>query len=135
VNDSIRLTIPHARPYVGVARLVVGGLAARLELPYEALEDVQLALDGVLANEAYAAAGTITIEVELEGTALAVVVGPLKPGRLEADLAAASDEVEGVGLGRLLETVMAGHDVERRDGGDFLRMRKDLPARAARGAS
>ena len=134
MNESIKLTIPRARPYVGVARLVVGGLAARLELPYDALEDVHLALDGLLANDAYAAGERVTIEVELDGRVLAVSVGPLEPGRLESDLGSGSDDVQGVGLGRLLGTVMAGHDIEHREDGEFLRMRKELPAAAAEGA-
>ena len=44
-----RSRIPHTKPpYHGVARLVVGGLAARLDLSYEDLEDLQLALESVL---------------------------------------------------------------------------------------
>ena len=125
MTDSIKLTIPCERPYVGVARLVVGGVAARLDLPFEAVEDVQLALESLLATDGYAAGDTVTVEVVVEGTCLAVVVGPLKAGRLEADLAR-DDESEGVGLGRLLTTVMGGYDVDRRDGGEWLRMQKDL---------
>jgi hypothetical protein len=35
--DRVTLSIPHASPFHGVARLVVGGLAARLDLSYEHL--------------------------------------------------------------------------------------------------
>ena len=41
---DIRLKIPHEKPYHGIARLVVGGLAARLDLSYEHLDDLQLSL-------------------------------------------------------------------------------------------
>ena len=51
--DAITLSIPHAKPYHGVARLVVGGLAARLELTYEHLEDLQLALATRARAEGY----------------------------------------------------------------------------------
>ena len=125
VPDAITLTIPRERPYWGVVRLVVGGLAARLDLAYDALEDVQLALESLLVNDAYAAAPTATIEVAVDGGALSVLVGPLRAGRLDDDLAR-DDAAAGVGLGRLLTTVMGGYDVERRDGAEWVRMRKDL---------
>ena len=32
MSEIVRLTIPRTRPYYGVARLVVGGVAARLDL-------------------------------------------------------------------------------------------------------
>ncbi len=124
--DAIRLTIPYARSYAGVVRLVVGGLAARLDLPYESLEDVQLALETFLANEAYAAAEVVTVEIELADGGLAVTIGPLAAQRLEADLAREPDSSEGVGLGRLLTTVMGGYEVDRRDGVEWVRMRKRL---------
>src|SRR5262249_55809694 len=42
--DEITLTLPHEREYHRVAHLVLGGLAVRLELTIETLEDLQLAL-------------------------------------------------------------------------------------------
>ena len=35
--------------FLGVVRLLVGGLAARLDLPYEQMDDLQLAAESVLA--------------------------------------------------------------------------------------
>ena len=50
MTGAIKLKIPHQPSYHGVALLVVGGLAARLDVSYEQLEDVQLALESVLEN-------------------------------------------------------------------------------------
>jgi anti-sigma regulatory factor (Ser/Thr protein kinase) len=61
MTDAIKLTVPRQKSYYGVVRLVVGGLAARLDLSYEYLEDVQLALESLLANDAYAAGGELAI--------------------------------------------------------------------------
>ena len=46
--DEITLTLPRAPEFQRVAHLVLGGLAARLNLTVESLEDLQLALDAVL---------------------------------------------------------------------------------------
>lgn len=129
--DAITLTVPFERPYQGVVRLVVGGLGARLDLPIEVLEDLQLAVETVLANEAYAAGDAVQIEIEVDETALALAVGPLEADALAADLRADADDARGIGLGRVLGTVMGEYGVERRDGDGWLRMRREIPAREA----
>lgn len=130
MREAITLTVPFERPFQGVVRLVLGGLAARLDLPYETLEDVQLAVETILANEGYAAGEDVSVEVELEGAALAIAVGPLRSESLAAELEA-SDETRGVGLSRLLAATMGEHEVEARDGHGWIRMRKNLDRRAA----
>ncbi len=132
MSDAVRLTVPHVRRYHGVVRLVVAGLAARLDFPYEQLEDVQLALDTLLGSDGYIAGDEVTVEVSVGETGLEIVVGPLDAGRLERELAAELDESHGVGLRRLLSTVTGGFGVERRDGGEWVRMRKAAPRGVAR---
>ena len=126
MTDAIALTVPHARSYYGVVRLVVGGLAARLDLPYDALEDLHVAFESLLETDAYAATPDVTIEVALVDRQLEVAIGPLDAAALERDLAAPSETQGGVGLGRILETVAGAYEVERRDGGGetWLRLRK-----------
>jgi len=131
MTDTITLTVPYDRPYQGVVRLVVGGLAARLELPLEELEDVQLALEALLSDDSYASGDTVTVEVEVADDALGISVGPLETAALDAALAAEPDPERGVGLGRVIRTVMGGYEVEGRDGGGWLRMRKNVPAGGA----
>jgi anti-sigma regulatory factor (Ser/Thr protein kinase) len=126
VTDSVKLTVPHTRPYQHVVRLVVGGLAARLNLSYEHLEDLQLAIDGLLGNDSYAAGNEVTVEVVVGAETLELVVGPLNAGALEPDLAD-EGESRGVGLRRLLTTVVGAIEVEQRDGAEWVRMRKEVP--------
>jgi anti-sigma regulatory factor (Ser/Thr protein kinase) len=123
VTDTVTLTIPREPRFFGVARLVVGGLAARLELPYDALEDLQLALDGVLANEAYAAGDEVTIALTLAGELVEIALGPVDGSQVRADLAA---DDEGIGLRRLLGTVVERAEVEERDGADWVRLEKRI---------
>jgi hypothetical protein len=46
--DEFTISIPRERPFATVAGLVVGGIAARHEMTLDVLDDLQLALDGVL---------------------------------------------------------------------------------------
>jgi anti-sigma regulatory factor (Ser/Thr protein kinase) len=129
MTDAVSLTVPYARPYYAVVRLVVGGLAARLNLPYEQLEDVQIALESVLTNEAYAAGDDVTVDVRRADAAVEVVIGPLDARALGSDLDRELDERGGVDLRRLLTTLMGRFEVDDRDGAYWLRMTKDLPTR------
>lgn len=127
MSDAVRLTIPRTRPYYGVARLVIGGVAARLDLSYEYLEDVQVALESIIGNDAYGVDDDVTVEVVVASGALEMRVGPLDRDRVAADLER-EDAAEGaVGLKRLLATVVEAAELERRDGADWLRLRKPLP--------
>ena len=53
MTQAIELRIPNERPFHGVARLVVGGRAARHNHSNEALEDLQLAHLTILECDAY----------------------------------------------------------------------------------
>ena len=121
MTQAVHLRIPNERPFHGVARLVVGGLAARHNLSYEALEDLQLALSTVLEGDGYAAAEEIRVELEVYGDSIAMVIGPLNGDAVRADL----EEPDGdLGLGRLLATLVEQTAVETREDGDWLRLSK-----------
>jgi anti-sigma regulatory factor (Ser/Thr protein kinase) len=126
VTESVKLTVPHTRPYHHVVRLVVGGLAARLNISYEHLDDLQLALDGLIGNVGYAAAEYVTIEISLDERTLELVVGPLDSRKLEPDLAGKHEAKGEVGLHRLLSTVVGSVEVEQRDGAQWVRLRKEV---------
>ena len=129
MTDAIRLTIPHTKPYYGVARLVVGGLAARLDLSYDFLEDIQLALENLLDNDAYAAGPHVTVELIARPEAMEIAVGPLDGARVRRDLEGETAN-EGVGLRRLLAAVVQRVELERRDGDEWLRLEKDVAGAA-----
>lgn len=120
---DIKLRIPHERPYHGIARLVVGGLAARLELSYEHLDDLQLALATVLENDGYVVGSEVTVELHVRDDGVSIVIGPLSAAQVRADLMKNGD---GVNLGRLLSTVVESVDVEERADGGWLRLDKQL---------
>jgi anti-sigma regulatory factor (Ser/Thr protein kinase) len=122
VSGAITLRIPHQPPYHGVARLVVGGLAARLDVSFEQLEDLQLALASVLEHDGYVVEAEVTVELDLGDDALTMRVGPLDAERLKADLD--DESTDRIALGRLLGTLVEDVSVESRSDGDWLRLEK-----------
>lgn len=124
MTAPIKLTIPDDPRYHGVARLVVGGLAARLELSYEHLEDLQLALASVLENDGYTVGPEVNVELMIDEGSLDLRIGPLNGETLRVDLERES-ETE-IGLGRLLRTVVETVELEERPDGQWLRLEKRL---------
>ena len=122
MTQAIELRIPNERPFHGVARLVVGGLAARHNLSYEALEDLQLALATILEGDEYSTGDEICVELEVTEEAIAMAIGPVNGDTVRADL---QNSVEGdLGLGRLLGTLVEDAGVEAREDGDWLCLSK-----------
>jgi hypothetical protein len=80
--DEITLTIPRQPEYRRVASFVLGGLAARLNLTIESLEDIQLALDALLAR-LEGPGGEVTVRMIVRDDALVTRVGPLETSVLD----------------------------------------------------
>jgi hypothetical protein len=117
-GDLITLTIPREEPFHEVAHLVLGGVAARLNLSFESLDDLETALEAVL--ERGAVEGDVTVELRLDAGAIVARVGPLARETLRAELEA--DGGEGVTLRRILDTVVDGHELD----GDWLELTKNV---------
>lgn len=124
--DQITLTIPRDRALFGVAHLVLGGLGIRLNLTIEHLEDLQLALETVLARAQEG--GEVTIALEVKEGVLETRIGPLGDG-VRAELTAEAGEE--VGLRRILDAVVDRVDVESEQGGDWVRLTKKVEEREA----
>jgi hypothetical protein len=108
VADEITLTLPRARDFHRVAHLVLGGLAVRLDLTIENLQDLELALDSIL-DRTSPEAGDITIRMCLHDGELETVIGPLT-SRLIDEI---EREPEGdLDLRRVLETTVEDVRVE-----------------------
>ena len=97
--DEISLTLPADDAFRRVTHLVLGGFAGRLDVTYDNLEDLELALDALL--ERSTGDGDVTVRVRLEGGELCTVVGPLDAqvlGELEREAGS------GIDLRRILDT-------------------------------
>jgi hypothetical protein len=116
-GDEIILTIPREEPFHEVAHLVLGGVAARLELTFESLDDLETALDAVLERSQND--GEVTVRLRIEDGSIHAAVGPLPVERVRSELE--RDSGEGVTLRRILDTVVDGYEL---DGDGWLELRK-----------
>jgi hypothetical protein len=124
VTDQITLSMPRERPFFGVARLVLAGLAARLDVTVEHLEDLELALDGLL--ERREGAEQITLSLRVDGDDLQARVGPFRGGAVRAELE--GEPGENLSLRRLLDAVVDNYEVEDRADGSWVEIGKRLKA-------
>jgi hypothetical protein len=122
MSDQVILTLPRERPFFAVARLVLGGLATRLDVTVEHLEDLELALDGLL--ERHDGGSPITVSLEVEGDEFLARIGPFHGGELRAELE--GDPGDGVSLQRLLDAVVDSYEVSERNDGAWIELSKRI---------
>jgi hypothetical protein len=118
MTDEITLTFPREPDFERVAHLVLGGLAVRLNLTVENLEDLQIALDSLLERtDRDDGKGDVTVRMSLRDDALETIVGPLSPRLLDEIDEEAGDELR---LRRVLESTVDDIHVD----GDCVRLTK-----------
>jgi anti-sigma regulatory factor (Ser/Thr protein kinase) len=116
--DEITLTFPREPDFQRVAHLVLGGLAVRLNLTIENLEDLQIALDSLLERTDHEDnKGDVTVRMSVHDDALEAVVGPLSSRLLDEIDEEAGDELR---LRRVLESTVDDVHVD----GDSVRLTK-----------
>ncbi len=120
MSDEIVLRLPRERPFFGVAHLVLGGLAVRLDLNYDQLEDVQVALAELLEQQEDGR--DITLSVAVDGDVIRASIGPFDE-TLAADLAR---EGGPVGLRRVLDTVVDSVELTDREGEPWVVLTKTV---------
>ena len=115
---KITLETPVDRAFHPVVRLVLGGVADRLNLGFEELDDLQLAVERLLAEAG--AQDSVTISVEVLERGIRTRVGPLKE-RTIADALQGPESAPGeLTLRRILETVVDAFGVEEASGGELM---------------
>jgi len=117
--DEIRITVPAERQFAAVAGLVLGGVAARHALTLDVLDDLQLAFESLLERETDQSDVTIVLQVEAE--TIDAQVGPFAR---DAVSELEHDAGEGLGLRRLLETVVDDVSLSDREDGCWVELRK-----------
>jgi len=118
VTDEITLTIPRDADFHRVAHLVLGGLAVRMDLTVENLEDLQIALDSILGRSELED-GDITVRMALRDGALETRVGPL-PREVLDEIEREQDHE--LSLRRVLESTVDDVHVD----GDSVRLTKKV---------
>jgi len=117
-TEEIRLVIPAEEDFRPIVHLVAGGLASRLDVTYDDLEDIQVAVDAVLALRDDE--GDLTVVLSAEPGVVRAAIGPFEPEALQPD-----DTSDGtIDLQRVLETVCDTHEFESREDGAWVELTK-----------
>jgi hypothetical protein len=117
-GDEIQLTLPADDAFHRVAHLVLGGLAARLNLTVESLEDLELALDALLQRTQTDDGVTLRVRV-LDGE-LRTVVGPFASVRSELEEGSA----DALNLSRILGAVCDSVEISDLNGSEWVELTK-----------
>jgi hypothetical protein len=117
-GDEIQLTLPADDAFHRVAHLVLGGLAVRLNLSFESLEDLELALDALL--ERTQSDGGVTLRVRVLDGELQTTVGPFAAVRAELE----QDSADALDLSRILTAVCDSVEISDRDGAEWVELTK-----------
>ena len=121
--DRIELTAPTGRAFEPVIRMVMGGIADRLDLGFEDLDDLQLAVERLLAEGDPSDPVTLSFEILEHG--VRTRVGPLQDVSLAAALQGPDPRPGELTLPRILSTVVDAYGVEQvRDGQLVVRLEK-----------
>ena len=118
-TDEIRLVIPAEEDFRPIAHLVTGGLAMRLDVTYDDLDDLQVGIEALLALRDDA--DELVVSLSADDGVLHASLGPFPPEKVHAD-----DSDGGLDLRRVLETVCDTHEVEERDGGAWVELSKRI---------
>ncbi|HET8743399.1 MAG TPA: hypothetical protein VFM41_12320 [Gaiella sp.] len=96
MTEVVSLTVPSGATWAGVVELVLAGLGARLDLPYDRIDELQLATRAALSD---ATGPDVHVDATANDDRLDVRIGPLEaaaaadPGRKRV-LDALADGIE-----------------------------------------
>jgi len=126
-TELVELETPIGREWEPVVRLVLGGVADRLGLGFEELDDLQLAVERLLAEAG--AQPSVKLALELSPDRVRAHVGPLREATIATALQGSSVPGQ-LGLRRVLETVVDSFGLEDSAEGELVvRLEKRVPRR------
>jgi anti-sigma regulatory factor (Ser/Thr protein kinase) len=116
--ERIDLEAPLSGDFQAVVRLIVGGIAERVDFAFEEIDDLQLAVERLLAEAG--TAGTVRLTFEVGQDRIRTRIGPLSQAKV-AEALQDGDMVPGqLTLRRILNTVVDSFGVDRGDGGGIV---------------
>ncbi len=121
--ERIDLEAPLSGDFQAVVRLIVGGIAERVDFAFEEIDDLQLAVERLLAEAG--TAGTVCLTFEVGEDRIRTRIGPLSQAKV-AEALQDGEMVPGqLTLRRILETVVDSFGVDQGDGsGIVVRLEK-----------
>lgn len=118
MSERVELEAPLDFAFQGVIRLIVGGIAEQAAFGFEAMDDLQLAIERLLAETG--GDGRVKISFELSDGAVRTRIGPLREQRLAAALQEEDGHLGTLSLRRILSTVVDSFGVEEADEGEIV---------------
>ena len=116
--ERIDLEASLSGDFQAVVRLIIGGIAERVDFAFEEIDDLQLAVERLLAEAG--TAGTVCLNFEVGEDRIRTRVGPLSQQKV-ADALQDGEMVPGqLTLRRILETVVDSFGVDKGDGGGIV---------------
>jgi hypothetical protein len=115
LTERIELEAPLSGDFQAVIRLIIGGIAERVDFAFEEIDDLQLAVERLLAEAGQV--GSVALSFEVGEARIRTRVGPL-PERALAEALRDGEPRPGVlTLRRILQTVVDSFGVEPLDEG------------------
>ena len=113
--ERIELEAPLSGDFQAVVRLIIGGIAERVDFAFEEIDDLQLAVERLLAEAGEVGSVSLTFEI-VEG-GIRARVGPLNTNAIADALADGVAPPGVLTLRRILQTVVDSFGVETADDG------------------
>jgi anti-sigma regulatory factor (Ser/Thr protein kinase) len=108
--ERIDLVAPLAGDFLAVIRLIIGGIAERVDFGFEEIDDLQLAVERLLAEAGHE--GTVRLSFEVADGRIRALVGPLHERAVAEALRDGDSSPGELTLPRILQTVVDSFGVE-----------------------
>ncbi len=123
MRERIDLEAPLSGDFQAVVRLIIGGIAERVDFAFEEIDDLQLAVERLLAEAGTVGSVRLTFEVGANG--IRTRVGPLSEHKVREALRDGDPAPGELTLRRILQTVVDSFGVdEAEDGAIVVRLEK-----------
>jgi hypothetical protein len=121
--ETIELEAPLAGDFQAVIRLIIGGIGERVDFGFEDIDDLQLAVERLLAEAG--SQGTVHLSFEFGDGSIRTRVGPLRENAIADALQGPPPAAGELTLRRILQTVVDSFGVEESvDSGIVVRLEK-----------
>ena len=108
--ERIDLEAPLSGDFQAVVRLIIGGIAERVDFAFEEIDDLQLAVERLLAEAG--TVGSVQLEFEVGDDGIRTRVGPLSERKVLEALQDGEGLPGQLTLRRILQTVVDSFGVE-----------------------
>jgi 2-keto-3-deoxy-6-phosphogluconate aldolase len=115
VRDRIDLEAPLSGDFQAVVRLIIGGIAERVDFAFEEIDDLQLAVERLLAEAG--TVGSVQLSFEVGSNGIRTRVGPLSEHKVAEALRDGEAAPGELTLRRILQTVVDSFGVDEADDG------------------